>query len=66
MTTTTVTGAALLRPARTLFRAFGCLVRCHDRYQQRLDLSELSDEALEDIGLTRRDVQRECAQPFWR
>ena len=66
MTTTTATGAALLRPTRTLLRALGFLVRCYDRYQQRLDLAELSDEALKDIGLTRRDVERECAKPFWR
>ncbi|WP_378945199.1 DUF1127 domain-containing protein [Mesorhizobium sp. ANAO-SY3R2] len=66
MTTTTANGASLLRPTRTLFRAFRFLSRCYNRYQQRLDLSELSDEALDDIGLTRRDVTRECSQPFWR
>lgn len=42
------------------------LVRGYDRHLQRLDLSELSDDALKDIGLCRRDVERECAKPFWR
>ncbi len=36
-----------------------------ERYRQRCMLSELTDEQLRDVGLTRRDVQRECAKPFW-
>lgn len=35
-----------------------------DRKQRRV-LSELTDEQLIDIGLTRRDVENECAKPFW-
>lgn len=42
------------------------LARGYDRHLQRLDLSELTDEQLDDIGLTRRDVERESAKPFWR
>lgn len=66
MTTTTATGAAPLRRTRTVIRAFRFLARCYDRYLQRLDLSELSDEALEDIGVTRREATRESTRPFWR
>jgi uncharacterized protein YjiS (DUF1127 family) len=33
--------------------------------RQRLALAELTDEQLDDIGLTRRDVEREC-RPFWK
>jgi uncharacterized protein YjiS (DUF1127 family) len=39
--------------------------RAIERRNQRLALVELTDEQLDDIGLTRRDVEREC-RPFWR
>ncbi|WP_394888944.1 DUF1127 domain-containing protein [Mesorhizobium sp. AaZ16] len=41
------------------------LDRVIERRNQRLALAELTDEQLEDIGLTRRDVEREC-RPFWK
>jgi uncharacterized protein YjiS (DUF1127 family) len=41
------------------------LDRVIERRNQRLTLAELTDEQLEDIGLTRDDVEREC-RPFWR
>ncbi|PWK70776.1 DUF1127 domain-containing protein [Aminobacter sp. AP02] len=47
-------------------RVLGFFARGYDRYLQRLDLSELTDEQLDDIGLVRRDVERESAKPFWR
>jgi uncharacterized protein YjiS (DUF1127 family) len=34
--------------------------------RSRCALSQLSDHALKDVGLTRCDVYRECAKPFWR
>jgi uncharacterized protein YjiS (DUF1127 family) len=40
--------------------------RCLDRHRQRIDLDELDDAALRDIGLSPEDVRRECAKPFWR
>lgn len=36
------------------------------RRRQRLDLAELDDRLLQDIGLTRADVARETAKPFWQ
>lgn len=36
------------------------------RRRQRLDLAELDDRLLADIGLTRADVARETAKPFWQ
>ncbi|WP_420507398.1 DUF1127 domain-containing protein [Nitratireductor aquimarinus] len=41
------------------------LALASERYRQRCMLSELTDEQLRDVGLSRRDVQRECAKPFW-
>jgi uncharacterized protein YjiS (DUF1127 family) len=42
------------------------LERSNDRHFRRVDLAELDDFMLRDIGLDRRDVERECAKPFWR
>jgi len=36
------------------------------RSTHRRVLAELDDHLLRDIGLTRADVQRELAKPFWR
>ena len=36
------------------------------RARQRRDLAALSDHALQDIGLTRSDVDLEIGKPFWR
>ncbi|WP_265515933.1 DUF1127 domain-containing protein [Nitratireductor luteus] len=47
-------------------RVVACLTRMADRRRQRLHLAELDDHQLADIGLTRCDVERECAKPFWR
>lgn len=35
------------------------------RWSQRLDLAELEDYLLTDIGLDRRDVHCETAKAFW-
>jgi uncharacterized protein YjiS (DUF1127 family) len=37
-----------------------------DRASQRYALAALDDHHLRDIGLTRSDVAREIAKPFWR
>ncbi|MBZ9677976.1 DUF1127 domain-containing protein [Mesorhizobium sp. ES1-1] len=42
------------------------LARWYDRHLQRLDLAEIDDRLLADLGLTGDDVRRECAKPFWR
>ena len=36
------------------------------RRKQRLDLADLDDHLLRDIGLTRQEARRECAKRFWR
>ena len=42
------------------------LARWYDRHFQRLDLAEIDDHMLRDLGLTREDVRRECAKSFWQ
>jgi uncharacterized protein YjiS (DUF1127 family) len=37
-----------------------------ERGRQRRILSELDDDRLRDIGLTRIQVRQECVKPFWR
>ena len=37
-----------------------------DRRAQRMELAELDDHILHDVGLSRADVEREMAKPFWR
>ena len=42
------------------------LAHWYDRHLQRLDLAEIDDHMLRDLGLTREDVRRECAKSFWQ
>lgn len=42
------------------------LARWYDRHRQRLDLAEIDDHLLRDLGLTPEDVRRECAKSFWQ
>ncbi|MFV2051911.1 DUF1127 domain-containing protein [Aliiroseovarius sp. YM-037] len=60
-------------------QAVGCIASCQPRRlgllarighafalrRQRLHLDRLDDAALRDIGLTRRDVDREVSRPMW-
>ncbi|WP_366556101.1 DUF1127 domain-containing protein [Aquibaculum sediminis] len=50
---------ALLR----LYRLTGIWTR---RSQDRLHLKELDDHLLQDLGLSREQVEREISKPFWR
>jgi uncharacterized protein YjiS (DUF1127 family) len=54
----------------TLGRDIGRILRAtyqaRERSRQRRALARLSDGLLRDIGLTRHDVAREGAKPFWR
>jgi uncharacterized protein YjiS (DUF1127 family) len=38
----------------------------YDRHLQRLDLAEIDEHLLRDLGLTPEDVRRECAKSFWQ
>ena len=37
-----------------------------ERRRQRLDLSELTDERLRDLGISRTSRGRECRKLFWQ
>jgi uncharacterized protein YjiS (DUF1127 family) len=49
-----------------MFRTVDLISAWRANAQSRRALSQLSDHTLKDIGLTRCDVYRECAKPFWR
>ncbi|MER8436731.1 hypothetical protein NKH36_18690 [Mesorhizobium sp. M1312] len=42
------------------------LARWYDRHLQRLDLAEIDEHLLRDLGKTPEDVRRECAKSFWQ
>ena len=52
-------------PFVTWFRS-RLLARWYHRRLQRLDLAEIDDHLLRDLGLTPQDVRRECAKSFWQ
>jgi uncharacterized protein YjiS (DUF1127 family) len=57
--------SAALRPA-LLMAALRGLCAALERVRQRRALESLPDHMLQDLGLTRRDVETECRRPFWR
>ena len=40
--------------------------RCSARSRERRALAQLDDNALKDIGVTRRQANGEAAKPFWK
>jgi uncharacterized protein YjiS (DUF1127 family) len=54
---------AMPRKARSVLIGLG---NWYDRWQQRQHLIDLDDHILRDIGISPREVERECAKPFWR
>ena len=58
--------ASATRSATSLGRMLGLVRLWIEKRRQRLELAELNDHQLADIGLTRDEARREAAQPFWR
>ena len=52
-------------PAKTLAWAWKAALAWQSRASQRVHLDSLDDRMLRDVGLTRRDVQKEIEKPFW-
>jgi len=44
---------------------FATVLEWQERACQRRHLSQLDERMLQDIGVTRADVSRETAKPFW-
>lgn len=47
-------------------RLLPLLAEWRRRLRSRAALARLGDRDLRDIGLSRGDLARECAKPFWR
>lgn len=59
-------GEALRSGTDTFLRRCGAVLGAWiARDRQRRALRELGDRLLDDVGLTRADVRKECAKPFW-
>jgi len=57
--------AAQLR-GEAVDEAIGTVTLWQARRRARRQLSDLSDQMLQDIGITRAEVEREYGKPFWR
>jgi uncharacterized protein YjiS (DUF1127 family) len=53
-------------PIPPILAAARLIARWIQRDCQRRALAQLDDRMLRDIGITRIEVARECAKPFWR
>jgi uncharacterized protein YjiS (DUF1127 family) len=54
-----------LAPRRAAMRLADLILLWLERGRQRRELAALTDRELRDIGLSRLDVARETAKPFW-
>ena len=54
---------SVINPSKNLLRTFKFWI---ERAHQRKQLAKLGDRMLKDIGITRVDVNREIAKPFWK
>ena len=52
--------------ADAVLRATDGLARYYRRIQERRALYRLDDHMLQDIGISRSDVELEANKPFWR
>lgn len=46
-------------------QSVGAILLWRERWRQRQALRSLNDHMLQDIGLSRADVEGECRKPFW-
>ena len=54
------------RRVAPLGRLLRLLIAWSERARERHELESLSDHSLRDIGLSRAEVGREIAKPFWQ
>jgi len=53
-------------PVQILIRLADVVATWERRARERKTLSEMPDQLLKDIGITRLDAHREAEKPFWR
>ena len=51
---------------RLMARGVSAFIRWHELSRQRHQLAQLDDRMLRDIGVSRTDVERECAKFPWQ
>lgn len=61
-----LTSRSILPALRALERLWAMGSLWASRRRQRRALAKLDDRLLADIGVTRRQADRECRKPFWR
>ena len=61
-----VFGGFVQRLVRFPLSALEVLLVWQERANQRHRLGQMDDRLLKDMGLSRADVEREAAIPFWR
>jgi uncharacterized protein YjiS (DUF1127 family) len=71
-TTSDKSGSIQTRPAGRrakmglVSRVVDLMLTWSDRMRQRRHLAELDDRLLQDIGVSRADIETEISRPFWR
>jgi uncharacterized protein YjiS (DUF1127 family) len=71
-TTSDKSGSIQTRPAGRkaqgglVARVVDLMLTWSDRMRQRRHLAELDDRLLQDIGISRADIEAEISRPFWR
>ncbi len=50
----------------TFFQPQKILLKWIERSRKRKELAKLDDHLLEDIAMTRQQVEEEISKPFWR
>lgn len=59
-------GSRPVAPGARLARIVDAVLAWQQREFDRAAMASMSDHQLRDVGLTRAEVLRECAKPFWR
>lgn len=57
---------SLPSPLEALSGLWRLLILWNSRWQDREQLRTMDPRILRDIGLSRREVERELAKPFWK
>ena len=56
----------IMRIKMVIHKSFEILVNWNNRIEMRRAMSELTEEARNDMGLTEANISVEATKPFWR